>query len=100
MTITEIVNSLSACMRGDSTSRCESCAYSKDAGMDFSCRAKLRNDVIAMLNDKVTAEKVDDAIPIKWLRDKQYNLRSYVDHRPDAVVDYLIWLWDKEKEMK
>ena len=39
---------------------------------------------------------VVDAIPITWLRAKQHELKSYYDHRPDAVVDYLIWLWDKE----
>ena len=42
-----------------------------------------------------TAPRVD-AIPIEWLRAKQHELKDYIDHRPDAVVDYLIWLWDRE----
>lgn len=39
---------------------------------------------------------VVDAIPIEWLRMKQVDLKHYYDHRSDATVDYLIWLWDKE----
>ena len=46
MTYDDIVAALIQCLRGNDVSHCEGCPYNS---VDFRCRLKLRDDVIALL---------------------------------------------------